>query len=102
VIYRVFVYWLDEPGGFCWQIDDGDQENGDIYREVRFDGIAACTKINRAEPNAKLLARQEPKAWIEVHGAVLEAKDGVATFRRAPARAADDEPIYQPASASGG
>jgi hypothetical protein len=79
--YRFFPYWLDEPNGYVWQVDDGDQEHGETYREVRFEGIRASARVRKDASKADLLAKNEPKAWLEVHDAVLEAKDGVAVFR---------------------
>jgi hypothetical protein len=79
--YRLFPYWLDEPNGFVWQVDDGDQEHGDTYREVRFEGVHAETVVRTDASSAALREQHEPKAWVEIRGAVLVAADGVATFR---------------------
>jgi hypothetical protein len=81
--YRVYVYWIDEPEGRIWQVDDGDQgesgERAEIYREVRFVGVDART-VSRREPNAELMGRREPKCWLEVTNAVPEVAGDVITF----------------------
>lgn len=80
--YRVYVYWLDEPDGLIWSIDDGNQDNEDIYKEVIFSKVYTETKSNLELTHKETLKKREPKAWIEVFDAVLfvNKKTKVAVF----------------------
>lgn len=78
--FRVFIHWMDDPEGYVWSVDDGNQRTEDVFKGVEFRDVRVVSAFV-PPTDTPVLKDWEPRLWLIVRGAVLDIADGIAKFR---------------------